>query len=251
MPVSGRRPSPQLVSEEEIEIHDLNNKVNTLEEEFVNLVETNATDKNGYDKLCTLLTNSLDNIRHDVISVKEEILNKTESIRIELKNDVAEIRNNVFAASMVTAPVRTKNEVTESAQDNFITVQGSGDILSNSYPVNINFKDNFFESAEHAYQYEKCVYHNDLELAALVKNATNSIEAKKLGNRVTTNSSWIAHKYYLMEDILKQKSAQCEMFRKRLLKVSGTIIHTVTNTYWGIGCRTKDFKISHHYAGLN
>ena len=121
-----------------------------------------------------------------------------------------------------------------------INVQGAQHKLSNFYPCRMSYKQQYFRSAEHAYQHTKATFVNNHQAAAAILQAPHAYLAKSIGNSVnkkcthTQKKSWDHHKLDIMRDIIKHKYSQSELFREHLLGTKGAeITHNLVDSFWG------------------
>ena len=121
--------------------------------------------------------------------------------------------------------------------------RGGGSPLSNFYPAPIAIWNMNFASSEHAYQYRKCVALGKKEAAANVLRCTKPVQAKKIGDDLSTDDKWEDMKQGAMYEILKVKARQCPNFFGALRKSGNCpLIENTPNIYWGRG---------HNGEGLN
>ncbi|VDI04848.1 Hypothetical predicted protein [Mytilus galloprovincialis] len=84
-------------------------------------------------------------------------------------------------------------------------VKGKTDVLSNFYPVLLNNNGITFKSAEHMYQSQKAIFHEEYELNAKIIIAHNAQNAKKLSKSIKTCVEWEQMKPIVQAEILKIK----------------------------------------------
>lgn len=119
--------------------------------------------------------------------------------------------------------------------------QGSNDVLSNFYPCDINIHGILAKSAEHAYQYTKCIRRGKLDIAKKVMNAENALAAKKLSRELPYDSKWNDQKAEVMYDIIVEKTKQVPEFKEELLSSKRTIVEAVRGDfYWSSGLNKTD-----------
>lgn len=122
-------------------------------------------------------------------------------------------------------------------------VKGKTDVLSNFYPVLLNNNGITFKSAEHMYQSQKAIFHEEYELNAKIIIAHNAQNAKKLSKSIKTCVEWEQMKPIVQAEILKIKFVQFEEFRDILMASEGYIAHNVCDTFWGTGFDGKGHNV--------
>lgn len=121
--------------------------------------------------------------------------------------------------------------------NNYILFQGEQNALSNFYPCEISVFGEKFNSAEQAFQCVKAIRSGDLMAADKIRAAKSALEAKRIGNFVTTSDSWISSRVQIMEEIISKKSEQVENFRDVLENSTKNVIfaETTYNDFWATG----------------
>ena len=110
--------------------------------------------------------------------------------------------------------------------------RGGGSPLSNFYPAPIAIWNMNFASSEHAYQYRKCVALGKKEAAANVLRCAKPVQAKKIGDDLSTDDKWEDMKQGAMYEILKVKARQCPNFFDELRKSGNCpLIENTPNIY--------------------
>ena len=75
---------------------------------------------------------------------------------------------------------------------------------------------------------------------------------KDTARNIVTDQAWKKIELEILEHILKEKADQSEQFSQTLIETGDRpIIHTVQNSYWGIGCKSAEFKEDGNYNGYN
>ena len=119
---------------------------------------------------------------------------------------------------------------------NPVYFHGARSPLSNFFPCPLTINNTHFKSSEHAYQYRKCMHHNNNNKAANVLRAETALEAKRIGDSVQTTTQWEDSMQGTMSEILKLKSRQCPQFYTALMNSnSRPLIEDTPNSYWGRG----------------
>ena len=114
--------------------------------------------------------------------------------------------------------------------------RGGGSPLSNFFEAPIKIWNMNFASSEHAYQYRKSIALGCNEAAARVLRCAMPVEAKKIGDSLTTDDKWEDTKQGAMYEILRTKARQCPRY-SAALRESGNrpLIENTPNIYWGKG----------------
>ena len=114
--------------------------------------------------------------------------------------------------------------------------QGHKHPLSNFFPCDINLYDKQFTSSEAAYQYRKALQYQDWQRAEEIQLTKRAIDAKKLGDEISTDQKWWDIRLSVMTEIVKQKARECPEFRNTLLASQGNILVEDTHhEFWGRG----------------
>lgn len=130
-----------------------------------------------------------------------------------------------------------------------ISVQGSKDVLSNFYSVDILYKGIYFNSVEHAYQWCKAYQFGRRDLCNRILKAPSATVAKKITRALKPLLSvpeshprfidcdlWNSNKETILSELLLIKFDTCPLFRDTLLKSGDCCLaHTVPDLYWGTG----------------
>ena len=122
-----------------------------------------------------------------------------------------------------------------------INFKGHEHPFSNFYPIS-GFKMNgiSFATSEAAYVYEKAMHHNQHNIAEDVRKTKTGIHAKRLGDRITTNSNWQRRKIDVMDNIIRAKVRICPDARKTLLESEDReLIEDTPHEFWGRGKTNK------------
>ena len=116
-----------------------------------------------------------------------------------------------------------------------VYVAGHRNILSNFYPDSINIYGRHFKTQEHAYNYQKAIFHSNEHLAEQIKKAIHVGKAKHLGS-MRTDPGWANRKVSIMEEILQTMVKQSDQFKKALLDTGDSpIVEDVPDEFWGRG----------------
>ena len=114
-------------------------------------------------------------------------------------------------------------------------VKGGRDPLSNSYNCPFTFQNISFNSANHAYYYQKALHFRNFELANLVYYANSGQKVMELAQRLPKNNTvWKQIRFQLMESILREKMVQPQAFRTEMTKAQGKLISCASpDRFWG------------------
>ena len=110
--------------------------------------------------------------------------------------------------------------------------------LDNFSAFGLKLDGEYFQTSEHAFQYLKFVETN-LVIAKEIKDAFSPNEARRIAqeNRELKASNWTDVKYKNMERILKAKTEQNPVVKKKLLATKNYVIAeycTDEDTDWGL-----------------
>ena len=114
--------------------------------------------------------------------------------------------------------------------------RGDNRFLSNFWAGDpFTWRDQYWSSAEHAYQAAKCARP---EQADRIRLAARPGHAKRLGRQIEMRADWEEVKDGIMADILRHKFQDPELRRRLLATGSVPLIegNTWGDTYWGV-CR--------------
>ena len=122
---------------------------------------------------------------------------------------------------------------------NIMTFRGAFDFLSNFYPARVEFEGVAYETAETAFQAQKCL--DAAERAAFAP--LSAAKAKSRGRKVRLRPDWESVRDELMERIVRAKFEQHPELAARLVStgemplVEGNAWHDV---YWGVDVDTGE-----------
>lgn len=125
--------------------------------------------------------------------------------------------------------------------------------LSNFFNAPVVMQDRVYPTAEHAYQYEKCVAAGDMLNKAKIVVATDPLEAKRIGDSVNETADWKINKEAAMARIISLKFDQNPELADLLIKTGNKVLNEATNNmYFGIGATLHSREIKDKsYRGLN
>ena len=111
--------------------------------------------------------------------------------------------------------------------------------LSNFFRCTITIQGRDFRSSEHAYQYTKCMFLHNTDLAEQVLSAETPHDAKAVASRVNCDvrmAEWDKIRIDAMSKILKFKWNSSGRFCQTLMSTSNlTIAEATSDTFWGVG----------------
>ena len=117
-----------------------------------------------------------------------------------------------------------------------VLFQGHKHPLSNFFPCEISLYDKQFMSAEAAYQYRKALQYHDWDRAEDILNCKRAVEAKRLGDDISTDQQWWDIRQSVMMEVIRQKARQCSEFRNTLLASQGNVlVEDTVHEFWGRG----------------
>ena len=143
---------------------------------------------------------------------------------------------------------------TEKPYLNITTFKGKNSELSNFYPCTIFFRDHYFQSSEHVYQYMKCVINNRMDLANKIPNIKEAFEVKCLVKHVRLNGRWQTEKEDIMFEIIKAKAKHSREYYEALKNSKEIIVEAVPfDRYWSVGLDTTQILNTkmHYWPGRN
>lgn len=114
--------------------------------------------------------------------------------------------------------------------------------LSNLYPVEIEWNNRVFKSAEHCYQFEKCLNESDAEK---IYECETSKSARILGKLVKRQPYWHIDRVKVMERILKKKFRNKKLKKMLLMTDTKTLLNQnfYHDLFWGVcGCTKHQRK---------
>ena len=129
--------------------------------------------------------------------------------------------------------------------------------LSNYFYCSINVDNIMFKTLEHAYQYQKCVFLNRLDLADDILNAETPREAKSISAQLSLHDGmveWNKVKVDIMGKLLKTKWSNCAQFSHTLMSTAGmTIAEATSDMFWGVGVAPNlaQYTKPSKFLGLN
>ena len=114
--------------------------------------------------------------------------------------------------------------------------------LSNFFPVKMFYKDQWYNSLEHAYQAAKTLIDREQEI---IRSAKTAQEAKKLGKAITIRNDWECIKEAVMLDLLRVKFQYGTLKEQLLATGDAELIegNWWGDTYWGVCKGIGDNKL--------
>ena len=136
----------------------------------------------------------------------------------------------------------TDIEVCEAydADTSVVAFRANANPLSNFFICTITIDNIKFRSAEHAYQWRKCIHASHTDLADRILAAGTPADAKSISSELKSNEniieSWNDIKNCEMKCVLKAKWNCSGRFRQTLMSTANmTIAEATQDTYWGVG----------------
>lgn len=111
--------------------------------------------------------------------------------------------------------------------------EGEFRFLSNFYLNQIEYKNEKFESVEHAYQAQKTTNQSDFEL---IQNSFSPYHAKKFAKDVKLREDWEKAKDGIMLDLIRIKFSTSPM-KEKLIETDDSYLEETNywgDTYWGV-----------------
>lgn len=106
--------------------------------------------------------------------------------------------------------------------------------LSNFHRCDIRHNGKLFDSAERAYQFERCTRLGAPDLAQQVLDARGPADCKRISGYVLSTNEWDLQKREVMKEIVRGKFAQNDhLMHSLLLTGNKTLIEATTNMFWG------------------
>lgn len=131
------------------------------------------------------------------------------------------------------------DEMTEAIK--FYSTKGPHGYFSNFARYQIKYKDDVWETSEHAFQAQK--FDSSTHHYSDVRKAKGPMEAAKIGRDRSRplRKDWESVKDKEMLEVLRAKFAQHEVLKKNLLATGDAelIEHTENDSYWGDGGNGK------------
>ena len=110
---------------------------------------------------------------------------------------------------------------------------GEYEFLSNFYPSEVEYKGIKFPTVEHAFQAAKCKTKEEMQKFTEYETPG---KAKRAGRKVDLRDGWETVKFFVMEELLRQKFSNPAMARK-LLDTGGIVLvegNHWNDTFWGV-----------------
>lgn len=120
--------------------------------------------------------------------------------------------------------------------DDIVAFQSRYNILCNFYKNNLKFDGMTFTSVEQAYQFKKCKYLEEDDLASKILKTDSPDEAKEIASHVKHDEKWHEASVDTMKQILEARANQCTDFVSALLESGDKlIVEATTDTFWACG----------------
>lgn len=106
--------------------------------------------------------------------------------------------------------------------------------LSNFFKCDLHYNGRMFDSAERAYQFERCTRLGAPEIAQQVLDARGASKCKQASGYIKSTGEWDAQKRDIMKEIVSEKSSQNEYLLNSLLSTGKkALIEATTYMFWG------------------
>lgn len=106
--------------------------------------------------------------------------------------------------------------------------------FSNFYRCDIRYNSVLFDSAERAYQFERCKRLGAPEAAQQVLDARGPQDCKRVSSYIKSNNEWDSQKRGKMKEIVLEKFSQNDQLLHTLLLTGNkNLIEATTDTFWG------------------
>lgn len=110
---------------------------------------------------------------------------------------------------------------------------GENRFLSNFYPCNMTYNGQKFDSAEAAFQCQKCALEEDKKIFTRLEPR----EAKTHGKFVKLRKDWEEVKVQIMEEVVRAKFTQVKSLGEALVNTGDAILiegNRWRDTFWGV-----------------
>jgi len=170
-------------------------------------------------------------------------LDNASSDSISIANEVSPCQYDGSSIETIVTD-RAYSMTSATVSSNLHLFRGPRNPLSAFYVHPLKWNNMHFQSAEHAYQYQKLLFHNVSRANRdRLMRCRQSHDVKLLSKKLVPlcSAAWDKVKFDIMEDICTAKLSNCRRFRDVLLgtKDSELVHNTETDAVWGCG---PDFK---------
>jgi ribA/ribD-fused uncharacterized protein len=219
-----------------------------LQQSITSLENSSAAQTVKMDSCLNNLRHSMDNTATTNMHVEETMCSLKQSLDSTIKKGYMPNETNdqnIPAVKQGPAKNNTSGQSAGKVHATYVLVQGPRDPLSNFYNCKIEstYKNNplVYKSVEHAIQHKKAVHQKEFDIARDILQCATAVAAKKLGDTLPKLQSWHNIQLEVMEDLLDKKTKVCPAFKNKLLQnKSAHLLHTVADTFWGIGVEPHD-----------
>ena len=130
-----------------------------------------------------------------------------------------------------------KGKVSKDTSNKQHLFKGHESPFSNFFPIPGLYVDGIpFKTTEAAYVYHKALFHGDNRTADAVKNSHTGIHAKRLGDKIITNTAWQQKRVDIMDNLVRIKLQTSQTVRKALKDTGDQhLIEDTPNAFWGRG----------------
>lgn len=197
--------------------------------------------------------------RSQLLPILKAAKNIPEITSARLDKDRLKINGASFTVENLNAlPDCLKPENTCERQDeNTLIFWEKSSIFSNFHPSDITIDDKNYNCVEQYFCAEKARIFNDEEVKNKIMSETNPAKQKKLGQTVKSydDAKWKRTMCTVMENALRARFSQDEMFRKKLLGTRGKSIGEACahDSDWGtsVSLHHKDALDQQTWKGAN
>ena len=146
-------------------------------------------------------------------------------------------------------------EIGMKVTDTHVCFAGKYSVLSNLHPCSITYAGRQFRSAEHLYQYRKCIDLQRADIAEAVCQAEDAYDALRVSKAVQADKNWVMQSGRdLMKEVVLLKCQQVPRMAD-VLKQHNTrgFVEATVNPLWGSGITlaSNDATSPETWKGLN
>lgn len=199
-------------------------------------------------------------VPNDMLDISRALIDLTNNVIKPMSENMNSNNTPTTASKQTQSTGREAALQSIDQRQQYYTVSGVKDPLSNFYPCNIEYRVResqiIFKSAEHLYQFKKATFLQENDLATEIIESRNSLDAKWLGSRLDNHQGieqWQLGRKEVMREILNLKAKVSRKFQEKLKSTESALLyHTVRDKYWGIG--QESWEIQHpmtHITGEN
>ena len=137
----------------------------------------------------------------------------------------------------------------EKSDDDTIAFHGELSPFSNFHPSPFTIDNHIYHSTEQWIQYQKCLMFGDSYTANLILCSENTLEAKRLGYKITgvDHMRWKADGFEKCIIGLKEKFNQNPLLKSMLVATKPKLlVEASTDRLWGTGVGLRDTNVLNH-----